>query len=106
MIREEDLNAAIAECLGVRNPNANTAIKLASFYTILDHMKKDLPVDRSGGYSYDAPQGYTSESDFGKIINSLEYSKVMRVIDELMETLRIMHPQLYNAVMRKLTALE
>ena len=34
MIREEDLQEAIAECQGQRNPNANTAIKLAAFYTI------------------------------------------------------------------------
>ena len=34
MITEKDLQEAIAECIGQRNPNANTAIKLAAFYTI------------------------------------------------------------------------
>lgn len=34
MITEQDLQAAIAECQGERNPNANTCIKLAAFYTI------------------------------------------------------------------------
>ena len=41
MIKEEDLQEAIAECQGVRNPNANTCLKLASYYTILDHTKEE-----------------------------------------------------------------
>ena len=38
MITEKDLQEAIAECEGQRNPNANTCIKLAAFYTIRQHM--------------------------------------------------------------------
>lgn len=38
MITLQDLNAAIAECQGERNPNANTCIKLAAFYTIRQEM--------------------------------------------------------------------
>lgn len=34
MIKLEDLEEAIAECQGQRNPNADTCIKLAAFYTI------------------------------------------------------------------------
>ena len=105
MIREEDLIDAISECQGVRNPNASTAIKLASYYTILDHIKKDLTQAETAGYSYEAPP-YTSESDFGKVVGKLGYEETMRIFDELMETLRIMQPRLYEAVMRKLTALE
>jgi hypothetical protein len=46
MITEKDLKEAIAECEGERNPNANTCIKLAAFYTILDNMygeKTEIP---------------------------------------------------------------
>ena len=34
MITEMDLQEAIAECQGKRNPNADTCIKLAAFYII------------------------------------------------------------------------
>ncbi len=38
MITEHDLQEAIAECQGKRNPDANTCIKLAAFYTIKEHL--------------------------------------------------------------------
>ena len=38
MITEKDLQEAIAECEGQRNPNANTCVKLAAFYIIKDHL--------------------------------------------------------------------
>ena len=38
MITERDLQEAIAECNGERNPNANTCIKLAAFLTIQKEM--------------------------------------------------------------------
>ena len=38
MITEQDLQAAIAECEGVRNPTSNTCLKLAAYYTIKDKM--------------------------------------------------------------------
>ena len=56
MITETDLQEAIAECQGQRNPNASTCIKLAAFYTIRRELfgeEKEagrLPV--SPGYSY------------------------------------------------------
>ena len=43
MITERDLLEAIDECNGARSPNANTCIKLAAFYIILDHLYGDEP---------------------------------------------------------------
>ena len=113
MIKKQDLLDAIAECQGERNPNANTCIKLAAYYTILNNMdgQKEKTEERSyAGYSYaDQPSEkhpYRSESEFGKIIEDLDLDKALRVVDELMETLRIIHPRLYDATMRNLAALE
>ena len=112
MINEKELYEAIAECQGTRNPNANTCIKLASFYTILDHIKEKeeqpvraLPMPPQ--YSYDPPQEehYTSRSDFGQAVSDKDPLEVLRVIDELMETLRIMQPRLYAAFIRQVAAL-
>ena len=108
MITEKDLQDAIAECQGTRNPNANTCIKLASFYTILDHLERQEEKAHATGYSYDiaptAESEYESESEFGKLVASVGRYKLFETIDELMETLRIMQPRLYEAFLRKLTA--
>lgn len=114
MIRETDLLEAIAECQGERNPNANTCIKLAAYYTILDHIKsEEKPVIEDRSYSYDPPTEeaeqpfeYRSKSEFGTLLPELDLEESLRVIDELMETLRIMYPRLYDATMRQLTALK
>ena len=98
MIKEKELLDAIAECQGQRNPNANTCLKLASFYTILDHIQeKEVPA-----YSYAAPPSYESETEFGIKIRGKNTEEVMVVIDELMSTLSIVNPRLYNAVMSRL----
>lgn len=108
MITEHDLNEAIAECQGSRSPNASTCMKLASYYTILDHMNKDKEEPVIPGYSFaSAPtfEAYSSNSEFGTIVKDIDYMECMKVLDEMMETMRIMVPKLYDAVMRRLTAL-
>ena len=112
MITKQDLLEAIAECQGTRSPNANTAIKLAAFYTILDHLEDDSqptvkPVDRNsfGGYSLAEPPGavhWSGDSEFAQIISGKNQDDVWPVMDELMSTIKVMNERLYNGVMRKL----
>lgn len=105
MITEHDLLAAIAECQGQRNPNANTCIKLAAYYTILDHItgkSETAAPAEAPSYTYAAAPTYKSDSDFYKVASDLDYDTIMRVIDELMQTLSAVQPRLYAAVMRKL----
>ena len=105
MITEMDLRQAIAECQGERNPNAQTCIKLAAYYTILNQMaptQTDYPII---GYSADsAPEGIAIDSDteFASRVNGRNPSEVWAIIDELVETIRIVNPRLYQSVMRKL----
>ena len=110
MIRIEDLQEAIAECEGVRNPNANTCIKLASFYTILNQMQgKETETPALPMYSFAAEPKreplmieYESETEFGQIVKGMDPEKVMEVMDELMNTLQVMIPRLYDGVLAKL----
>ena len=105
MITLDDLEAAIAECEGERNPNANTCIKLAAYYTILNEKQGKPPV-----YSYSAEPvspvketvGYYSETDFGQTIEGLETASVLSIVDELMTVLQAIQPRLYDGVMRKI----
>ena len=103
MIKEQELLEAIAECQGQRNPNANTCIKLASYYTILDHIKEEPKVSEIPTYSYAAPkEQYNSDTEFGQRIANMDIIDVLTVMDELMTTLSIINPRLYNGVMAKL----
>lgn len=107
MIKREDLLEAIAECQGQRSPNANTCIKLAAYYTILDHMDQEqeepergLPPASFTGYSYASK--YDSGTEFSDAIMDLDIDSVLPIIDELMSTLNVLHPKLYNAVLTKI----
>lgn len=103
MITEQDLREAIAECQGQRNPNANTAIKLAAFLTIQRELFGD---PETHGYSYasapaETPQ-YDSGSEFSDAIQQIDQYRAWEIMDELMTTLQAVNPRLYNGVMRKI----
>lgn len=76
---------------------------LAAFYIILDHMEDDVVLPQ---YSYAVePEDkvtYNNRSEFAKQIHGKEMGKVLGVIDELMSTLKILHPKLYDGVMMKI----
>lgn len=105
MITEQDLLSAIAECQGQRNPNANTCIKLAAYYTILNQMQgkepQEIPV-----YSFAAEPvkgvDYSSNTEFCDRIAQKPPEEVYAIMDELMTALMVVNPRLYNSVMRKL----
>ena len=109
MITEKDLQEAIAECQGQRNPNANTCIKLAAFYTIRKELygNKDTekPVYSFAGppKEYREPCVYLdSGSEFSNIVNGKTPEDIWPVIDELMNALQVLYPRLYNSVIEKL----
>ena len=111
MITEYDLDEAIAECQGKRNPDAQTCMKLAAFYTIKQHMfgkpEQDVRMNSEAvpAYSYSAGNesvSYESDTGFGKAVFGMENDRVWPMIDELVETVRVIIPKLYDAFMRKL----
>ena len=105
MITEQDLKQAIAECQGERNPNANTCIKLAAYYTIYDQMYgKKMEQPSFTGYSTaSAPTiSYVGDSDFAKAMSGKNTTDIMPILDELMSTLEILYPRLYDSVMAKI----
>ena len=109
MITKQDLLEAIAECQGARSPNANTAIKLAAFYTILDHLDEDQPMIRdAGGYSFADSESvvrYNGQSEFAKAINGKSQAMVWPIMDELMDAMRLLQPKIYDGTMRKIQSI-
>ena len=92
MITRRDLLEAIEKCQGQKNPNANTCIKLAAYYTILDHTPEEPT-----SYSFSGPL-----SEFVKTAREKNPDDVLRILDDLMETLQGVNPKLYYETMDKL----
>lgn len=117
MITEQDLLAAIAECQGERDPNANTCIKLAAFYTIYNQLfgKAEqsqnihtLSSERLPMYSTAPAQSvekptiqYNSDTDFAQAVHGMPVDDVISVFDELMTTLWALYPRMYRNVMQR-----
>lgn len=93
MITRKDLLDAIEKCQGQKNPNANTCIKLAAYYTILDHTPEDEP-----NYSY---ANKPSNSEFINVIKSKNVDDVIFAMDEMMEELQAVAPKLYYQTMER-----
>jgi hypothetical protein len=94
LITRKDLLEAIEKCQGQKNPNANTCIKLAAYYTILDHTPEDEP-----GYSY---ASNPSNSEFIRLIKNKNVDDVFFAMDDMMEELQVVAPKLYYATMERL----
>ena len=110
MITEHDLQEAIAECQGQRNPNASTCIKLAAFYVIMDHLKGEQVPET---YSYSPapfPQSteptakisHYGESEFLEAIAGKDSEKIWLIMDDLMSALSVLNPKLYDSVLQKI----
>ena len=94
MITIKDLNEAIAECEGERNPNANTCMKLASYYTIKNQFENaSAPI---------APEQVRYYGGEGLTWNGKTFEELIPLLDELMEALCVLNPKLYNSFIDKL----
>ena len=116
MITREALQEAIAEVIGKRSPNRDDCIMLAAFYIIQDRLYPALSEDDPGaGYSTASPPEITQEnrawsdfidadesSDFLRAVQGKDLVLVMDVMDELMQTIKMIYPRLYGATMRAL----
>ncbi len=108
MITRQDLEEAIAECQGQRNPNASTCLKLAAFYTI----RKELFGEEKNAeplYSY-APEPVETlerygDSEFLESIEGKSLADVMPIMDELMDSMKVLQPRIYDSVMRRISNL-
>lgn len=113
MIYEKDLDEAIAVCQGERNPTANTCYKLAAYMILKRELfgKPEQPEERAENvYSFAAgpPEpveplvDYAGDTPFAQAIDGRKAAEIWPIMDELMTTVQIMVPRLYDSVMRKL----
>lgn len=109
LITEQDLKEAIAECQGVRNPDANTCIKLASFLIIQREMFGNK-VEEEHQYSFasvpteqvETVIDYESDTEFSQAIHNKDAWSMWEIVDEAMSAIQVLNPQLYKSIMRKI----
>ena len=110
MITKADLDEAIAESVGERNPTAQTCMRLAAYYIIRNELypgdeTPDQPIP-SYSYAADAPTAHiNSDSEFARAVEGLPLDEIMGIMDELMDAVMVSQPALYRAVLRKIRAL-
>lgn len=106
MIRLDELDEAIAECQGERNPNANTCVKLAAYYALKRELYGNSEIS---GYSYDMAKSepnniidYQGNSEFADTIRGYDYNDILPIIEELVETVSVLLPRVYAGFLRNL----
>ena len=86
--------------------------KLATLYTIKNHMNRAEAKQREPRQAYSlaaAPESaYTDRyggSEFLREIEGRDQESVFAIIDDLIDTLRVTNPRVYNGVLRKIRAI-
>ena len=89
--------------------------KLANLYTIRNQIRQQRneteapviasysagPAENNGAYTIDA----YGDSDFLRAIEGHRPADIWSIMDELMDTLQVANPRVYNGVMRKIRTL-
>lgn len=85
--------------------------RLAAIYTVLDHLYPDSQSECSFDRGYSGavaePKAESKVGDYGdteflKAINDQDSADMWLLMDELMSTLLVVNPRLYDSVMRKI----
>ena len=107
MVTRQELDEAIRECEAAPASYA-VCQKLATLYTVRDYLYGTGETRSASGA--DMPEirretviGDYGDSEFLRVVAGRDADMVWAVLDELMEdTLRVIHPRLYDGVMRRL----
>lgn len=99
MFTERELCDAIKECENAPASFQNCE-KLAVFYSLYDRLFAEKP--ESERRSVKTEVQTAANSDFLRTIAGKDWTSLLVILDELMDTIKILQPRLYDAVMQKL----
>lgn len=97
MISLETIEREIEEIETTKDTTYRTCERLAWLYVCRDHL--------SPNRSEDKLTAYLSGSEFLELASGVSYPALMEVLNEHMQTLRIVQPRSYESVMSKLREL-
>lgn len=109
MLDAKEINAEIARLEYVESSYPNYA-KLADLYIIRDRMEGNAEKPLAYERSYSAvpaavSAGITGDSDFLRTVSNKDQQKAWDIMDELMDTLKVVNQRTYDSVMRKISAI-
>ena len=100
MISKRELEGAIDDIERKPNCNFDDCQKLAVYYTLYNELygqpiqQKAVPIEEEIVHAI-------SESEFMKSIDGKQAAKIWKVMDELLESVRLINDRLYSSVIRK-----
>lgn len=119
MLTEKEIDAAIAE-LEAKEPTMAICTKLATLYTVRQNMHQDtrntapiswpqLPIKLQQDTPQAAPAMATDHTPYGDSPFLIAVARVnpetaWEIVDDLMDTLRVCNPRVYDHIMRRLDA--
>ena len=110
MLDAKEIGVAIAE-LEYKDSSYSNYAKLESLYTIRDQMTRHADQGYERAYSatpadLEAPTRVIryGDSDFLRAVEGKDPAAVWDIMDELMDTLKVVNTRVYNSVMRKIDA--
>lgn len=98
MLTKRELADAISE-LEASPRSYQDCAKLATFYSLYDHLYPEVPQGYSGQTE---TVGSYGDSEFLQAVASKDAGVAWGLMDELMSALKVLHPRLYDSVLRKL----
>lgn len=101
MISKRELENAIDEIERKCNCNYDDCQKLATYYTLYNELYGE-PVQPKAVPLEEEIVDVIGDSEFIKSINGKQAKKMWAVMDELLETLKIINDKLYYSVIRRL----
>lgn len=104
MIAEKEILRAIREC--ETEPLNNHKIStLADFYIVYDHLfgiQPDFPEYSHENQIENTIDGKNCDTEFLKLVNGKSTEKVLHKMDELMQVTQVLHPRMYERILREL----
>ena len=105
MPTKEEILETIAE-LQSKAPTYSTCEKLATFYTLLSHLYSDNTEVQ--GYSYSTSSAFPASngSEFREAIAGKDIDRVVDVLDEHMDVVKVFFPKEYKALISKINEIQ
>lgn len=101
VISQRELLKAIEEC--EKNVNSFQGCeKLSALYTVYDHLYGQ-PIEYANIHTEtESIIEVNGDNEFLKAVNGKEAGKMWEIMSELMESVKLIQPRLYEAVMQKI----
>ena len=98
MLNRKELQTAITECENAPT-NYQNCEKLATLYTLYDHLYAQRQEPEA---NRETTVEVIGDTEFLEAVNGMKAQDAWNLMSELMETIRILQPKLYNSVLSRI----